>query len=100
MNYLTVHAERTPVTVKVKEFVDREQGQPDFWIIDVETDDLAVEFFFSSLTAVKDFCLDLSASIHALENKTVLGVDSEDGVPARNEPERASAFVGTDKLGS
>ena len=71
MNYLTVHAERTPVTVKVKEFVDREQGQPDFWIIDVETEDLGVEFFFGSLTAVKDFCLDLSASIHALEEETV-----------------------------
>ena len=35
-----------------------------------------------------------------LQNETAPGVDSEDGVPARNEPARASAFVGTDKLGS
>ena len=34
------------------------------------------------------------------QENTAPGVDSEDGVLARNEPERASAFVGTDKLGS
>ena len=97
MNRLTVHTERTPVTVKVKEFVDREEGQPDFWVIDIETEDLGVEFFFGSLNAVKDFCFDLSASIHALENKTAPGVDSEDGVPGGKEPtqEMVPQKVGT-----
>ena len=100
MNRLTIHTERTPVIVKVKEYVDREDGLQDFWVIDVETEDLGVEFFFRSLPAVKIFCSDLGASIDALQNETAPDVTVEDGVPARNEPERASAFVGTDKLGS
>ena len=100
MNRLTIHTEGTPAIVKVKEYVDRANGLANFWVIDVEAGDLGVEFFFRSLTAVKDFFFDLGASIDALQNETAPGVDSEDGVPARNEPERASAFVGTDKLGS
>ena len=71
MNRLTFHSEGAPFTVKVKRYVDREDGLPDFWVIDVETEGLGAEFFFGSLTAVKDFCLDLSASIHALEEETV-----------------------------
>ena len=90
MNYLTVHAERTPVIVKVKEYVDREDGLQDFWVIDVETEDLGVEFFFRSLTAVKDFRNALAASIHALEMKTAPDVTVEDGNANVNTPERAN----------
>ena len=94
MNRLTIHTERTPVIVKVKEYVDREDGLQDFWVIDVETEDLGVEFFFRSLPAVKRFCSDLDASIHALENETAPGVDSEDGVPGGNEPAQVVVHPG------
>ena len=94
MSTLMLHTERTPVTVKVKEFVDREEGGPDFWVIDVHTKDLDVDFYFESLTAVKDFFFDLGASIHALENETAPGVDSEDGVPGGKEPAQEMVHPG------
>ena len=100
MNRLTIHTEATPAIVKVKEYVDRANGLANFWVIDVEAGDLGVEFFFRSLTAVKDFCSDLAASIHALENKTAPDVTVEDGNANGNTPERAGALVGTDKLGT
>ena len=100
MNRLTIHTEGTPAIVKVKEYVDRANGLANFWVIDVEAGDLGVEFFFRSLTAVKNFCSDLSQSIYALEDKPPPVFETEDGVPARNEPERAGALVGTDKLGT
>ena len=70
MSTLMLHTEGTSVTVRVKEFVDREEDEPDFWVIEVKTDDLQVEFFFHNLSAIKDFCLDLGDSIHALEKQT------------------------------
>ena len=97
MSTLMLHTEGAPVTVKVKEFVDREDGGSDFRVIEVHTKDLTVDFYFRSLGSVKEFCTNLEASIHALENKTAPGVDSEDGVPGGKEPtqEMVPQKVGT-----
>ena len=78
MSTLILHTEDTLVRVRVKEYVDRDEG-PDFWTIDVLTEDLDLNIFFDSLTAVKAFHGNLGRAIEALQ-ATDLNEEAPQGV--------------------
>ena len=70
MNTLMLHTEDKPVTVKVDAFTNREGGEPDFWTVEVRTEDLEVEFFFHSLGAIEHLYDDLGEAIAKLHAET------------------------------